>query len=159
MTLLRNITTILLVTLFITACSSPTRTRTPAPVVTSDGETSTTTTSKRPIKQTQTSSAVSGLLKNAKNLNSKGKSPQAAALLERALRIEPRNAHVWNQLAQVRYTQKRYKQAESLALRSNQYAGQNRALRKNNWNLIADARAATGNNPGAATARKRASDL
>jgi len=154
MNLPRHIITAFCLSLIITACSSPTRT--PAPVVSSDGDTSTTTL---PGKKAPTASAVSGLLKKAQALNNQNKSPQAAALLERALRIEPRNANVWHQLAQVRYTQKRYKQAESLALRSNQYAGQNRALRAQNWNLIADARAVTGNEPGAANARKRASDL
>ena len=132
--------------------------RSPAPVVSATVESSSPSGTKSGPKS-KTSNAVSNLLKNAQNLNNKGRSSQAAALIERALRIEPRNATVWHQLAKVRYTQKRYQQAESLALRSNQYARLNTQLRSQNWSLIADARDAAGNKPGGAIARKRAQDL
>jgi tetratricopeptide (TPR) repeat protein len=56
--------------------------------------------------------------------------------LERALRIEPRNAGIWHDLAQIRLHQGQYQQAESLASKSNNLAGSNRALQARNWKLI-----------------------
>ena len=70
-----------------------------------------------------------------------GRLPNAAATLERALRIEPRNARLWHELAQVRLRQRDYAQAESLAARSNTLAGSDADLRAANQRLIDDARA------------------
>ena len=71
-----------------------------------------------------------------------GRLPSAAASLERALRIEPRNPRLWQQLARVRLQQADYAQAESLAARSNSYAGNDAALRGENQRIIDEARAA-----------------
>jgi len=101
-------------------------------------------------------SATDKLMKDAQSWLDKGKPVKAVATLERALRIKPRNPHIWSRLAQVRFSQKRYQQAESLALRSNQYAGANSGLKRTNWLIIADARARSGNSAGAAVARKKA---
>jgi len=68
----------------------------------------------------------------------------AAASLERALRIEPRNPRLWNELAQVRLRQGQYAQAESLAARSNSWAGNDSALRADNARIIAEAREISG---------------
>jgi cytochrome c-type biogenesis protein CcmH/NrfG len=73
----------------------------------------------------------------------------AAASLERALRIEPRNARLWHELARVRLKQGEYAQAESVAARSNSWAGEDRALRAENWRLIAESRRARGDTEGA----------
>ncbi len=81
---------------------------------------------------------------------------KAAASLERALRIEPRNARLWHDLAQVRLQQEEYQQAESLALRSNRFSGDNNVLRRANWELIADSRKERGNMRGAQRARQKA---
>jgi cytochrome c-type biogenesis protein CcmH/NrfG len=70
-----------------------------------------------------------------------GRLPNAAATLERALRIEPRNARLWHELGQVRLRQRDYAQAESLAARSNTLAGSDAELRAANQRLIDDARA------------------
>lgn len=80
---------------------------------------------------------------------------RAAASLERALRIEPRNARLWHELAQVRLQQEEYRQAESLALRSNRFAGDNNVLRRANWKLIAESREKLGNMTGAQKALER----
>ena len=64
----------------------------------------------------------------------------AAASLERALRIEPRNAVLWNRLAHVRYEQKQYALASSLAAKSNTLAGRDAALRADNDRLIKQAK-------------------
>jgi hypothetical protein len=86
--------------------------------------------------------AVAGLMESAKKDASSGKLGSAAASLERALRIEPRNPRLWHELAQVRLRQADYTQAESLAARSNTYAGNDPELRAANQKIIADARAA-----------------
>ncbi len=73
-----------------------------------------------------------------------GRLANAAASLERALRIEPRNPRLWHELAQVRFRQRDYAQAESLATRSNTWAGSDAELRAANQRLIEEARAARG---------------
>lgn len=80
---------------------------------------------------------------------------KAAASLERALRIEPRNARLWHDLAQVRLQEEEYQQAESLALRSNRFAGENSKLRSANWKLIAESRKELGNISGAQRALEK----
>jgi cytochrome c-type biogenesis protein CcmH/NrfG len=80
---------------------------------------------------------------------------KAAAGFERALRIEPRNARLWHELAQVRAFQEQYQQAESLAQRSNRFAGDNRQLRRANWNLIAECRREMGDTAGAQAAQEK----
>lgn len=99
---------------------------------------------------------IAGLQQDAIELNKQGESARAAAVLERAIRIQPRNPSLWHQLAQVRFSQQQYAQAESLALRSNGYAAANDSIRRKNWLLIAEARAKQGNNKGARAARKQA---
>ena len=84
---------------------------------------------------------------------------QASATLERALRIEPRNAGIWHDLAQIRLHQGQYQQAESLASKSNNLASGNRALQARNWKLMAVARKASGNTAGAEEAEARAAQL
>jgi Tfp pilus assembly protein PilF len=71
-----------------------------------------------------------------------GRLANAAASLERALRIEPRNPRLWQELARVRLKQGEYAQAESLAARSNAWAGGDEPLRAENLRLIEQARAA-----------------
>src|SRR6266581_2730453 len=78
-----------------------------------------------------------------------GRLANAAASLERALRIEPRNPRLWQELARVRLKQGDYAQAESTAARSNSWAGSDNALRAENWRLIAHAREARGDAEGA----------
>lgn len=106
------------------------------------------------------SGAVNSLILAANRHSSQGDLARAVATLERALRIDPRNARVWYQLAKLRLQQKRYRQAESMALRSNAYAGNRHALKAANWRLIAQSRYARRDFSGAdrAIARARALD-
>ena len=69
-----------------------------------------------------------------------------------ALRIEPRNARLWHELARVRLKQGQFAQAENVAARSNSWAGDDRALRAENWRLIAESRRARGDADGAKAA-------
>jgi predicted Zn-dependent protease len=96
--------------------------------------------------------AVAGLLETARADAGAGKLAEAAAGLERALRIEPRNPRLWQELARVRLKQGQFAQAESVAARSNSWAGDDRALRAENWRLIAQSREARGDREGAKAA-------
>jgi hypothetical protein len=88
--------------------------------------------------------AVAGLMETARADVAAGRLANAAASLERALRIEPRNPRLWNELAQVRLRQGQYAQAESLAARSNSWAGNDSALRADNARITAEAREISG---------------
>lgn len=83
----------------------------------------------------------------------------AAASLERALRIEPRNPRLWHRLAGIRLEQGQYGQAVQMAGKSNSLAGGDTRLQARNWRLIAAARRAQGDVPGARAAEARASGL
>lgn len=80
----------------------------------------------------------------------------AAASLERALRIEPRNPRIWQRLAAVRFDQGQFDQAIQMAAKSNSLAGGSRSLQAQNWQLIAAARRAKGDLAGARSADQKA---
>lgn len=100
--------------------------------------------------------AVTTLLASAGDYVGSGELDKAAAALERALRIEPRNAGIWHDLGQVRLHQNQYGQAESLFSKSNSLAGENQGLKSNNWELISVARRAQGDLEGAEAAEAQA---
>lgn len=99
--------------------------------------------------------AVLGLAAEARADLAAGRYANAAAGLERALRIEPRNPRLWQELAALRLAQGDAAQAESLATRALSYAGGDHRLRAANWRLIAAARHARGDQAGAAAAEAR----
>jgi predicted Zn-dependent protease len=103
--------------------------------------------------------AIAALVDSARADAAAGRLPNAAASLERALRIEPRNPRLWQQLAQVRLKQGDYAQAESLAQRSNTWGGTDNRLRAQNWSLIAQSRQARGDADGARKAEDMAAQL
>ena len=99
--------------------------------------------------------AVASLMEAARADSDAGRLANAAATLERGLRIEPRNPRLWQELARVRLKQGEYEQAESVAARSNSWAGNDNGLRAANWRLIAEARTARGDAEGARAALER----
>ena len=103
--------------------------------------------------------AVAGLMETARADAAAGKLSTAAASIERALRIEPRNPRLWQELARVRLQQRQFEQAESVAVRSNSFAGSDAALRAENWRLIAQTREARGDAQGARAALESAEKL
>jgi len=113
-------------------------------------------TAPEPEAAPRESIAIAGLMETARTDAAAGRLPNAAASLERALRIEPRNPRLWQELARVRLRQGEYAQAESLAARSNSWAGSDSALRAANWRLIAEARSARGDADGAHAALEAA---
>jgi Flp pilus assembly protein TadD len=112
--------------------------------------------SAEPAKPPSENVAIAGLVQNARNDAAAGRLANAAATLERALRIEPRNPRLWQELARVRLRQGEYAQAESTAARSNSWAGNDSSLRAENWRLIAQSRDARGDTQGARTALEAA---
>ena len=103
--------------------------------------------------------AIAGLMQSARSDSEAGKLGSAAATLERALRIEPKNPRLWQELARVRLKQGEYAQAENVAARSNAWAGSDNSLRAENWRLIAQARDARGDSQGARAAQDAADKL
>jgi predicted Zn-dependent protease len=102
--------------------------------------------------------AIIALLDRAQTDNKAGNREAAGVSLERALRIEPRNAWLWHELAQLRLAQGQYAQAITLAQKSISFAGSERRLQAFNWRLIGNARVAQGNSSGAEQALKRATE-
>lgn len=103
--------------------------------------------------------AVVALLQQAEQQANTGDLESAAASLERAIRIDPRNAVLWHHLATVRLSQDEPAQAEQLASKSNSLAPGNYAQQSRNWLLIAQARRQLNNASGAAAAERRAREL
>lgn len=86
------------------------------------------------------SPAVVALLDTAQLDMDNGRPESAAATLERALRLEPKNSLLWHRLALIRQQQQQWRQVMSLAQKSNSLATGDRYLQLQNWRLIALAR-------------------
>lgn len=112
-----------------------------------------------PLPPASGNRAVIALLDRAQLDADAGRPDAASATLERALRIEPRNARLWHELAQLRLTQGLYAQAISLAQKSNSFAGAQRPLQALNWRVIGQARIAQGNAGAGQKALSRAAAL
>lgn len=102
--------------------------------------------------------AVVALFEQAHTQVSAGQPEAAGTSLERALRIEPRNPVLWQELARVRLTQGEYRQAENLAAKSNALAGDDKRLRAENWRIIGQARSGLGDKAGAQAAFEKATE-
>ncbi|MCC6714005.1 MAG: tetratricopeptide repeat protein [Gammaproteobacteria bacterium] len=93
------------------------------------------------------SPAVVALLDEAEVYASQGDGDQAAATIERALRIEPKNPWLWHRLAVIRMQQGRYSEAIELAARSSSLAGGDARLLQGNQQVIERSRAAMSDAP------------
>jgi hypothetical protein len=76
----------------------------------------------------------------------------AAAQLERAIRIQPKNPELWHVLAEVRLRERQPGLAEDLAKKSNAMAKDQVELIQSNWIIIAEARRQKGDIQGASEA-------
>jgi cytochrome c-type biogenesis protein CcmH/NrfG len=108
------------------------------------------------VKAAPTAPVVTALLREAESSRDSGSLDKAAASLERALRIQPRNPKLWNRLAEIRLQQGQPGLAEDLATKSNLLAKGDAELLRGNWSLIAQARRLKGDAEGAADAAERA---
>ena len=104
---------------------------------------------------TPSNPAVLALLDQAKLQAQQGDGERAAATLERAIRIEPRDPWLWHRLAVLRLQQQRYRDAIDMANKSNALADDDKLLLSGNYQVIAQALAAAGDREGAERARAR----
>jgi Flp pilus assembly protein TadD len=102
---------------------------------------------------------VVALLDRVDSATATGNSAQAAAELERALRISPRDGELWLRLAWVRMQQKQWHQAEGVALKCISLPESDAFTKKSAWSLVGSAREARGDSAGAAAARLRATAI
>jgi len=109
--------------------------------------------------ETRGAGAVNTLGASAEQERRAGRLDNAALLYERALRIEPYNAGLWHGFARVRYAQESWRQAQTLATKSNTLARGDRELSIANWTLIGDAHRELGEDNAARDAYDRAAAL
>jgi len=105
------------------------------------------------------SRAVSDLIAKADHLEQSGELETAAASLERAVRIAPKDPIPWQRLAQIRLQQKDAVQAEVLAAKSNSLAGRSKLIMYRNWQIIKEARNLAGDVKGALRAEDKMKEL
>ncbi len=94
-----------------------------------------------PAASSAASPAVAALLRLARSKAEAGHGEQAAATLERALRIEPRNPWLWHRLAVLRLQQGYWERSAELAKKSSLLARDHRRLLTGNLKVIQAARA------------------
>lgn len=102
------------------------------------------------------SPAVGALVSAADQNSQTGNLESAAAALERAIRIEPRNAALFYKLAELRIKQSKPRLAEDLAKKSALLASKDTRLKRQSWLLIANARVMQKDYEGARAARAKA---
>jgi predicted Zn-dependent protease len=105
------------------------------------------------------SAAVLALMADAEKNTKAGNLESASVTLERALRINPRNAELTYKLAEVRLKQSQPRLAEDLAKKADFLAATDKALKKRCWLLIVQARQLQGNSAGAQEAQLKADSL
>jgi tetratricopeptide (TPR) repeat protein len=88
------------------------------------------------ISSKPTSGTVLALLSQAKEQEKSGNPEKAAAVLERALRIEPKNAQLWYRLALLRLQQGHLDLARSLAAKSSALAQGDEDLQVKNRTIM-----------------------
>jgi len=92
--------------------------------------------SRESVPAPQEGKAAGALLASARQQVRAGDFSQAEIILERALRVEPRNARLWHEMAQVKYAQQNYSQAVQFCIKSNSLAGKDYNLTQQNWLLM-----------------------
>lgn len=111
------------------------------------------------VKKFRLSAASSSLVTQARKQSVGGDSVAAAATLERALRIEPRNPLLWIELGRLRLNEHNAAQADSLGRKALALATGDPSAQAAAWSLIAQSLRARGRNQEAAEADERASAL
>ena len=101
--------------------------------------------------------AVKELIADAGAAESTGDYGQAAVLLERALRIQPRDPELLQQMAEVQLHMKDYEQALNFAVQSYDSGPRVGEICSRNWRTIGVARERLGDQAGSAEAAERAS--
>lgn len=109
-----------------------------------------------PVSTASFSSPVLALASEADQNYQSGQYDAAAAKLERALRIDPRNAALTYKLANIRMKQEQPRLAEELAKKAALLAGTDRDIKKRSWLLIAESKRLQKDTEGADKALQKA---
>jgi predicted Zn-dependent protease len=112
-----------------------------------------------PPRQFHLGPAASALVTQAHTQAGGGDYGQAAATLERALRIEPDNPLLWIELGRVRLDENNAAQADAMGRKALALATADAGAQAAAWRLIADSLRSLGRNPEAAEADERAGTL
>ena len=123
-------------------------------------KTSTFSMASRPVSTKKPLSLASvALITEANNHSDAGDLESAVVAIERALRIDSRNPTLIYKLAQLRLKQEKPRLAEDLAKKAALLSATNRALKKQSWLLISEARKKQSNFYGAKEAKLKADSL
>lgn len=112
-----------------------------------------------PPKQFKLSPATNALVQQAHTQAHAGAFVPAAASIERALRIDPRNPLLWIELGQIRLSENNPAQADSTARRALSLATGDHQAEASAWRLLAESLRVRGRNQEAAEADKKAGAL
>lgn len=158
---------IILAVLLLGACAgNSTRTRAPVPVEDQSssvyteqdnqepGSSGVNDPAAPPDRQEEMNPVVVALLNSAEQELQSGRQDYAAAVIERALNLEPKNAFLWSRLAEIRLQQGNWQQSYVMANKSNSLAQGNLTLQIRNWEIIEKARIELGDMTGSAEARE-----
>jgi len=107
-------------------------------------------------KRFRLSTASAALVQQARTQAAGGSYAQAAATIERALRIEPANPLLWIELGKIRQAERNYAQADGMARKALALASTDTDAQSAAWSLIAESLRARGRNQEAAEAERRA---
>ena len=108
-----------------------------------------------PEPNVASNSAALLLLAQSESLRAEGRGPQAIAMVERAIRLEPSNGDLWVQLGRLNYEANEYARAEQYARRGIALTKSGGDTLKQGWLLLADVSEARGDIDGAAQIRSR----
>lgn len=103
--------------------------------------------------------AVSSLEVQAEHELETGQIDRAFTTAERAIRIDPKNAKLWNLLARIQLERSNFIQAEQLSRKSNLLSRDDRALQAENWRIISKALDQRGEKAEAKKALRKAWEL
>lgn len=112
-----------------------------------------------PLALMSPSPPVGALVSAADQSSQSGNLDSAVAAIERAIRIEPRNAALFYKLAELRLKQSKPRLAEDLAKKSALLASRDTRLKRQSWLLIANARVMQQDFAGARAARAKAASF
>lgn len=138
---------LLLFSLLLNGCASQQRVYYPKPSTTPAPPTAPAPVPSSPIpeaapatKYEPATGQATALYNKADEALSAGQYSEAELLLERALRIEPQNAHYWYTLAQVKYLQRQYPQTVQFCLKADSLAASQPQLTSLNRELLEKAK-------------------
>ncbi len=125
-----KLSVLILVLAILNGCATPRKTEPPSsPVIPPP-----------PLEYKPVTGPAAALYKEADTALQSGRLAESEMLLERALRIEPRNPYYWHSLAQVKFRQGKYRETVQFCLKSDSLAGKQPQLLARNKELLQQAK-------------------